>query len=376
MTQELGLPPGAIDFFDPVLTVDRRGTLHALWGDHDAGYERDTGSATSNRSGEQYVLERVLHARYRDGHWTPAEVVYRGAGVSWLRTMVSRLEEDAAGNLQVAFVARRGSGSNVLVHMRLGPEGWRKTEWDGDRIRRTALNPAPQSVVAAIGGLYPSLAVGPGKRIYLAFASAARIATGGRTPGGDTNSLWVRRSDDGGMTWSVPMLAHRAGPMGAYEPKIVAAGHDTVHLLWQKQLDQRPGEDEIWHSISTDGGVTWGSPARVRPPGSQPLRNLQVVGTARGELYMAFAHQPAAAEQYADRRRGPVHEQIYYARWRGSRWSAPRLLRPEVGVLPFDLRIDRAGRLHLLWAYMAASGSGGQMERRIQSYAVASPCAP
>lgn len=371
--EELGLPAGAIDFFDPVLAVDRTGTLHALWGEHEAG---GGGNADLTRSSsvEQFRLGRVLHARYRNGRWTRAEVVYQAPVVSWHRSLLSRLEEDPSGNLHVAFVAERPPKPNVLVHLRLGTDGWRTTEWVGEPVRRIDPPLPADSVVPGIGGIYPSLAIGPGGRIYIAFASAAISASGRRIPGGDTNSLWVRRSDDAGRTWSAPVLVHRSGSMGGYELQILAIGRDTVHLLWQKQLDQKPGEDEIWHAISADGGVTWGNPAAVRPPGPDPLRNLRAVATVKGELYIAFAHRPPTLANSGERMPSIAEHQIFYAHWRGSGWSVPRPLRRELHVPPFDLRIDRADRLHLLWPYMVRPESGGGEARRFLSYAVASPC--
>lgn len=63
--EEIGPPPAAVEFFDPVLAVDRTGTLHAVWGEHepeDSKYFADqTGFAIQMR------LARVLYARYQHG---------------------------------------------------------------------------------------------------------------------------------------------------------------------------------------------------------------------------------------------------------------------------------------------------------------------
>lgn len=374
-TEDVGVPAGAVDFFDPVLAVDSHGTLHALWGEHEEGAERDADSASGRRgSSEQFRLGRVLHARYRDGRWSPAQVVYRAPVVSWHRSLLSRLEEDGGGNLHVAFVARRASSSNVLVHLRLGRDGWRTTEWVGERGLRGVPGPRRDSIIPAIGGIYPSLAAGRGGRIYLAFASPALRTSGGQIPGGDTNSLWVRRSDDSGLTWSAPVLVHRSGATGGYELQIVATGRDSVHLLWRKQMGQPRGADEIPHAISTDGGVTWGSPAQVPVTGRNSVRHLRAAATAKGDLYVAFAHPSPTGTTPGEQSPSIAHDQIFYARWHGSGWSVPQPLRPEVGVFPFDLRVDRSDRLHLLWAYMAPPDSGGGAPRRVISYAVASLC--
>jgi hypothetical protein len=351
-TEDVGVPAGAVDFFDPVLAVDRGGTLHALWGEHEEGAERDAHSASGRHgSSEQFQLGRVLYATHRNGRWSRAQVVYRAPAVSWHRSLLSRLEEDGGGNLHVAFVARRASSSNVLVHLRRGRDGWRTTEWVGERGRSGVAGPVRDSLVPAIGGIYPSLAAGRGGR------------------------LWVRRSDNSGLTWSAPVLVHRSGRTGGYELQIVATGRDSVHLLWRKQMVQPRGTDEIPHAISTDGGVTWRSTVQVPLQEPRSVRHLRAVATSKAELYIAFAQQPATGASSGERPRFD-NDQVFYSHWRGSGWSVPRPLRPEVGVFPFDLRVDRSDRLHLLWAYMAPADSGNGVPIRVLSYAVGAWCAP
>lgn len=374
-TEDIGVPAGAIDFFDPVLAVDRGGTLHALWGEHEGGAERDVDSASrAPGAAAQFHLGRVFHARHRNGRWTRAQVVYRAPTVSWHRSLLARLVEDEGGTLHIAFVAKRSS-AHTLVHMRRGRDGWRTTEWVGERRARGVPIPGDSSAFPAIGGFYPSLAVGEGGRIYLAFASPALRTSGGPFPGGDMNSVWVRRSDDAGLTWSSPVLVHRSGRAGGYELQILARGRDSVHLLWRKQASRQAGADQIPHAVSTDGGATWRDAGQVPVRGSNPVRHLRAVATSKGELYVAFAQQPATGTTPEERRRRLDNDRIFYSHAGASGWSAPRPLRPEMGVFPFDLRIDGSDRLHLLWAYMAAHDSGGGGRRRVLSYAVAAPCA-
>lgn len=370
--QELGLPAGAIMFYDPVFTADRTGTLHALWGEHEEGHAPDRVLPPGRPNVmDQSNLGRVLYARYRNGRWSRAETVYRGPSVSWRRSLLTRLVEDANGNLHVAFTTRGGPRGHALVHLRRGAGGWRTTEWMNEPAPRR--NPSLAGMIPAGGGLYPRLAAGRGGRLYLAFAAGGRPASGARIPGGDVNSLWVRRSDDAGLTWGAAVLVHLGGTQGAYDPQIVATGRDTVHLVWHRRLDEKSGEEVILHARSADGGVTWGSPVEVRPPARATLRHLRAVATSKGEVYAAFM-------SLADRFGAPGStrglQQMFYARWDGSRWSAPRLLRPEMNALNFDLRIDGEDRLHLLWPHLVRPASGEGESRRLLSYAVGSPCEP
>lgn len=280
--------------------------------------------------------------------------------------MISRLVEDGEGNLHVAFVARQPAEHGFLVHLSLGREGWKATELGGVFVPSAELRRRGATIVPAPGGTYPSIAAGSGRRIYMAFTSPVRVVSGPRSL--DVNSIWVRRSDDGGRSWREPVLAHRAGSRGAYEPKIVAMGRDSVHLVWLKALGRAPWGEEVWHSVSTDGGMTWGSPSRVRPPEAHPVRNLRAVAMPSGGLYAMFTHQPAPLP--GSRKPGATDEQLFYARWTRSGWTEPRPLRPERGVFQFDAGFDAGGRLHLLWPTEAAEREGPPMLH----YAVGTPC--
>jgi hypothetical protein len=367
--EELGLPAGAIKFYDPVFTVDRTGTLHVLWGEHEEGHVPDPVLPSGRPSVmDQFHLGRVLYARYRNGRWSRAYVVHRGPSVSWHRSLLTRLVEDANGNLHVVFTI---GGPHALVHLRRDAGGWRTTTWMSEPA--PPRNPSLTGMIPAGGGLYARLVATQSGRLYLAYATAARPASGERIPGGDVNSLWVRRSDDAGLTWGAAVLVHLGGTQGAYDPQIVATGRDTVHVVWHRRLDARTGREVILHALSADGGVTWGSPVEVRPPTALTLRHLRAVATSKGEVYAAFM---SVADSLGAPGSTRGLQQMFYARWDGSRWSAPRLLRPEMSALYFDLRIDDADRLHLLWPYLVPPASGEGERRRLLSYAVGSPCEP
>lgn len=358
----LGSPPGAVGFFDPVMAVDRAGTLHVVWAEGQEGAASDPSTPFAHLS-----LTRVLHARYQAGEWGRASVIYRAAKIPWQRPLMSQLVVDRSDQLHLAFAAQRVPGPPSLVHLRTSEEGWRATEWS-QPLPAGNDRSADGPLIPATGGIYASAAAGPGSRLYLAFLSPARFTGGAPVPGGDSNSLWLKRSDDGGATWSPPVLVHQSGPRGAYEPRIVSDGADTVHIVWQKDLDDAPGPDAVWHSISTDGGQKWSEPGEIRAPGQSPFRNLRTTAVPGGELYIAFASVAPGDRQ---------DEQIFYSRWRGSAWSAPRPLRPESNVNGFDLTADGTGRLHFLWSYVAP-GQPGRHEPagRTLNYAVGSPCGP
>lgn len=75
-----------------------------------------------------------------------------------------------------------------------------------------------------------------------------------------TGDLFLRRSTDGGMTWTIEetlTVEHRA-----VSSDILAQG-DTLHVVWE---DERvdPGRNfELFYRMSTDRGVSWGSEIRL-----------------------------------------------------------------------------------------------------------------
>lgn len=358
----LGSPPGAVGFFDPVMAADRAGTLHVVWAEGPEGVAPAPSAPFAHLS-----LTRILYARYQAGRWSQASVIYRAEKIPWQRPVMSQLAIDGGGQLHLAFAAQRVPGPPALVHLRTGGGGWRATEWNQPLPPGNARS-ASGPLIPATGGIYPSVAAGPGSRLYLAFLSPARFAGGAPVPGGDANSLWVKRSDDGGAIWSPPVLVHQSGPRGAYEPRILAAGADTVHIIWQKDLDGAPGPDAVWHAISTDGGGRWSEPDELRAPGRSPFRNLRATVAPGGEPYIAFASAPPG---------DPRGEMVFYSRRAGSAWSVPRPLRPGLSVNGFDLTADGAGRLHLLWSHVAPVQPGRRESAgRTLSYSVGSPCGP
>lgn len=359
----VGAPSEAVGFYDPIFAADRTGTLHAVWAEDQEGAVSDPAARF-----KQLWLTRVLYAQYRAGRWGRASVIYRAPKIPWRRPLISHLAVDGSGGLHFAFTAQRLTSVPPLVHLKSEAQGWRATEWT------EWLRPSPRhqnrsvidSIIPADGGIYPALATGWERRLYLTFLSPARFASGAPIPGGDSNSLWVKRSDDGGESWGEPILVHRSGPRGAYEPHIVAVGRDTVHVLWQQDLDEAPGPDALWHAISTDGGGTWSKADAIPLDGRSPFRNTRATAAPNGDLYVAFMSAPA---------RGARGEQIFYARRHGSAWSAPRPLRSELPVSGFDLAMDGAGRLHLLWSLVGPVqlDQRGTVDRSVQ-YAVGSPC--
>ncbi|MGC9397433.1 MAG: exo-alpha-sialidase [Anaerolineae bacterium] len=70
------------------------------------------------------------------------------------------------------------------------------------------------------------------------------------------------RSSDGGVTWTNRQFVDggAAGTQRDNPDIAVNPANDYVHLVWD---DDRTGARTIFHAVSSDGGVTWGTPAAI-----------------------------------------------------------------------------------------------------------------
>ena len=70
---------------------------------------------------------------------------------------------------------------------------------------------------------------------------------------GGNKEIFYKNSSDGGITWSgLIRLTWSWGD--SYSPSIAADLAGSIHVIWE---DATPGNSEIFHKTSTDGGASW-----------------------------------------------------------------------------------------------------------------------
>jgi hypothetical protein len=238
----------------------------------------------------------------------------------------------------------------------------------------------PNLTVAA-GGQWekasdPWVAFGPNNRAY--FVSLLFNQT---TP---DNAIGVSRSSDGGRTWSAPVIVHRSTDDFNDKEAMVADTYPSsphlgnVYVAWDKNI--REGDEFVAQRLlvsrSTDGGLTWGNPRKVKKQGSNigaiprvgpdgtvyvvwaggpidepglsvffskstnggkkwsrpaelaEIRTAGVQGVRAGEFLPSFAVDPTSGDLYiawADARwTGTDQATLIYSRDKGETWSAPQ----------------------------------------------------
>lgn len=146
--------------------------------------------------------------------------------------------------------------------------------------------------VSGTGGYHtyriPSL-IRTRKGTLLAFCEGRRNARG------DTGDIDIvlRRSTDRGRTWSGPVTTHEMGSDTIGNPcPVVERKSGAIHLLLtsnpghmtQKQIDDQslPGTRQVWHSQSSDDGITWSKAVEITAAVKQPNWTWYATGPGVG----------------------------------------------------------------------------------------------
>lgn len=157
--------------------------------------------------------------------------------------------------------------------------------------------------------------VGYDGAVYVFWEGSTRLAT--------LDSIWVAKSTDGGVTWSAPVAvsqlvditppAHTVFRVNSF-PAADAAPNGDLYVAWSSiESDSNGGHDAAYYSKSTDGGMTWSSPAIVFPAldaSSQTAIGYPAPGlTSPGPLRRVDTFFPAVAISQS----GRVYMSVYAA---------------------------------------------------------------
>ncbi|MBC8139144.1 MAG: exo-alpha-sialidase [Fibrella sp.] len=252
-------------------------------------------------------------------------------------------------------------GGAVLTASCLGGQGAANTKSPSQASgnSHTAVeNSAPvvRTVVTSTqiaGAGEPQVAVGTGKRVYVAFGA------------GDT--LYASLSTDGGSTYGAPVRVGTAGRLSLgmrRGPRIVATPKGAViTAVYGKKGDGRDGELMSWQSV--DGGKTWLGPTVVN----------DVPGAAREGLHaMAVAPDGTLACAWLDLREAGTQVFAAFSRDGGKTWGKNvRVYRSPAGNVCECCHPSLAdgpdNRLHIIlrnWLggardmYVSSTGDGGK----------------
>jgi hypothetical protein len=162
----------------------------------------------------------------------------------------------------------------------------------------------------------------------------------------------VQRSQDGGATWSAETQVISTGLspenrfIRTYDPKIFHGTGDTYHLVFPYATPQSSlVADQMWHSVSHDGGRTWSEPGPINPADGGDTSPFDAVVDDAGRLHVVYYQSPRFAS--------PTGNRLIHTVWTGGTWRSPRVL--SNAPLSFDrhqgvaLAVDPYGCVHAVW---------------------------
>ena len=170
----------------------------------------------------------------------------------------------------------------------------------------------------------PAIAVDSSNAVHLAWRE---------TPG--NAQIFYRRSKDGGATWgSIRNISQ--SPAHSWDPKMAVDSNDGIHVVWE---DCTPGNFEIFHRCSKDGGATWSANKRLtRTPGSSSVPAIAI--DSSNVIHVVWHDQT------------PGNFEIFHtcSKDGGATWSpVRRLTRTPGGSFNPAIAIDSSKAIHLVW---------------------------
>jgi hypothetical protein len=247
----------------------------------------------------------ILFARSTDG----------GASFSTPINLSNSRGGDGKGRLD------RDTWSNGSLDLAMAPDGallaaW--TEYDGMLwLARSTDGGASFSRPMHVAGdgkrpaRAPSLATGPGQRVYLAW-------TVGEDRGADIS---VAQSDDGGLSFGRPHVVG-AGPGHADAPRLAAGRTGMLHLVYAESEDGPSGRYHVRYAQSVGGAGRFGIPQLISQPqghGGNGAAYPTMALDGQGTLYVAWELFPGAATR-------PLGLEFTVSRDNGRSFSPPQLV--------------------------------------------------
>ncbi len=219
-----------------------------------------------------------------------------------------------------------------------------------------AADPETTAVFRAGEGGYhtyriPSLLVAPGGTL-LAFAEGRKAGAG---DAGDID-LVLRRSTDGGLTWSPARVVWDDGPNTCGNPCPVVDDAGTIHLLMTRNLgsDREPdiiaGRSQdtrrVFVAESRDDGLTWSRPREITADVKRPEWTWYATGPGAGIRLARGAHAGRLVIPCDHVEAGRLHSHAIYSDDRGRTWRLGGSA-PEDGVNECEVVELSDGRLLL-----------------------------
>jgi len=155
------------------------------------------------------------------------------------------------------------------------------------------------------------------------------------TTSGNTE-IYYKRSTNGGATWtSSKRFTWNSG--SSVVPVVTVDSNDHLHVVWQ---DYTPGNYELYHKRSTDGGTTWSKCQRLT---WNIVASYDPVVTVDSNDHIHVLWEEECT---------PGNYEIYYKRSTngGASWTATKRLTWNAGYSTDPaIAVDSSNHLHVVW---------------------------
>jgi hypothetical protein len=330
----------------PVVATDSSNNIHVVWTDQTPGnweiyYKKSTDKGTSWTTKRLTYTWRVsqkpaiavdtsdnIHVAWADNTPGNKEIYYKkstNGGTSWT---TKRLTYNSGSSDEPAIAV--DSSNNVFVIWQDDTPGndeiYYKKSMDGGMTwggtKRLTWNSGTSEA--------PAIAVDSYKHIHVVWEDD--------TQGND--EIYSTRSTNGGVTWTNKRLTYTSGD--SWNPTIAIDSSESIHVAW---TDHTPGNWEIYYKKSTNGGTSWTTKRLTWNSGSS---NDPAIGIDAGNnIHVIWCDD------------NPGNYEIYHRRSidGGMSWPGAKRLTWNSGVADYpNVAIDSNDTIHLVW-YEATSGS-------------------
>jgi len=332
----------------PSLATDPGGVVHLVWNDNTPGhgevfYKRSADGGTTWTTNKRLTWSSIscyyprivadylghLHVVWQD-YWNDPEICYKNStdgGTTW--TSKKRLSAvlagskhpaiavDAVGNLYVAWV----EGGVCFTRSTDGGTTWTSPKNIDNSGANTNFDPA---IAAAGSGL-----------VYVIWAYDIGIGK---------NELFGRTTTNGGAAWSdAKRLSWTSGE--SREPSLCYA-YGNLHLAWN---DDYPGNEEICYKKSTNGGSTWTVTKRLSWNAGYSLSPVMAILSSGNAHAVWEDTTPGQYEIY--HRESPDG---------GATWTPARRITWNF-CCDFAVAVDKNDKLHLVYRVVSDGPGQGEL---------------
>jgi hypothetical protein len=266
----------------------------------------------------------------------------KGLGYSGQRKMAV----DSTGNTYVAYRKTPPGFSQDEIYVATSQDNG-KTWIDLGGGPVAIVNAPPVMSGATQGGgtgtdqRVPSIAIDSKNQVHVVWYGRDQVYNG-------TNERQIKYARWNGAAWSPwvnisPVLGYSATQYWQEHPVIVIDRNDVLHVLWEGSDSGSAGIQQIKHSVSTNGGITWTSWENIFPLDPSGQSRPDAVADTNGNLYAAWYGGVL----------GQTGTRIKYARWDAASktWGQAQIV---AGIEGFNqkhasLVIDKSNTLRLVW---------------------------